>query len=108
MKTHRTDLVSLIPGLAFVTLAVAALGGAVEIDLVRDLRWVWPALAITVGVLLLAGASRDRRTGTATTTSEEPAPAWVDDPTGDPTADPTGDTTSGTTSDTTDPDPTGL
>lgn len=60
MKTHRTDLVSLIPGLLLVAVAVGALTDNLDIDLVTA-EWAWPALLVALGLVVLASAGRRRR-----------------------------------------------
>jgi hypothetical protein len=58
VKRHRLDLVSLVPGAVFVAIAVASLRGW---DVTRiDYAWFWPAIAIGVAVVLIAGLLRGR------------------------------------------------
>lgn len=63
MTRHRTDLLSLLSGLAFIALAVAARNGVLRVTGPLDLRWVWPALLIGGGLTLLAGITRDDAAG---------------------------------------------
>lgn len=58
MTRHRTDPLSLLFGLVFVGVAVAAWNDALRLDTSLDLRWVWPALLIGGGLTLLAGLTR--------------------------------------------------
>ena len=60
MKRHPTDLLSLLPGLLFVTIAVVALAGGLTVDLLSA-DWVWPVALIALGVLVLASAGLGRR-----------------------------------------------
>lgn len=60
MKRHSTDLLSLLPGLLFVAIAVLALAGGLTVDLLSA-DWVWPSALIALGVLVLASAGRGRR-----------------------------------------------
>ena len=68
MKTHRTDLVSLVPGLLLVAVAVGALTDNLDIDLVTA-EWAWPALLVALGVVVLASAGRQRGTDEADDTA---------------------------------------
>lgn len=60
MKRHSTDLLSLLPGLLFVAIAVLALAGGLTVDLLAA-DWVWPSVLIALGVLVLASAGLGRR-----------------------------------------------
>ncbi len=60
MKRHPTDLLSLLPGLLFVAIAVVALAGGLTVDLLSA-DWVWPSVLIALGVLVLASAGLGRR-----------------------------------------------
>ncbi len=57
MKRHPLDLVSLVPGLLFVVVGIVSLTGALDV-LRIDYMWVWPAIAIVVGIILLASLLR--------------------------------------------------
>ena len=59
MTTHRTDLVSLVPGLLLVAVAIGALTDNLDIDLVTA-EWAWPALLVALGLVVLASAGRRR------------------------------------------------
>ena len=59
MKTHRTDLVSLVPGVLFVGIAIIAFADRLTLEL-ADARWVWPALLIVLGLAVLASAGLGR------------------------------------------------
>lgn len=69
MTRHRTDLLSLLFGLAFIALAVAARNGALRFTSPPDLRWIWPALLIGGGLSLLAGLTRSDATADAPETA---------------------------------------
>lgn len=58
MTPHRTDLASLLPGLAFVALAVLAAADRIGFDTTFEWRWVWPVVLIGAGFALLAGLGR--------------------------------------------------
>lgn len=62
MKTHRTDLVSLIPGLLFVLIGGLALFDAIDLSALRA-DWVWPTLLIGAGVAVLLTTVRPDRDG---------------------------------------------
>lgn len=82
MKTHRTDLVSLVPGLLLVAIAVGALTDNLDIDLFTA-EWVWPALLVALGLVVLASAGRprsDQPGATAGHVDETPRPAPADEP----------------------------
>ena len=75
MKTHRTDLVSLVPGLLLVAVAVGALTDDLHIDLVTA-EWAWPALLVALGLVVLASTGRQRGADEAEDTAahvEEPS-----------------------------------
>ena len=60
MNRHPLDAVSLVFGLIFVSLAVAALFDAIDFGLF-DVDWLWPAVLIGSGiaVLLTLGSRQD-------------------------------------------------
>lgn len=59
MQRHDLDPTSLISGLLFVGLAVLFLSDRVgALDL--QVRWVWPALLMGLGIALLASGPRRR------------------------------------------------
>jgi hypothetical protein len=62
MKTHPTDLVSLIPGLLFLLIGGLALFDAIDLR-VLSVDWVWPALLIGAGVAVLLTTVRPDRDG---------------------------------------------
>lgn len=80
MTRHPTDLLSLLFGLSFMALAVAARSGVLRITGSIELRWIWPALLIGGGLSLLAGLTR------SDTTARAPA-ADTPDEAGDPPGD---------------------
>lgn len=51
MRRHELDLLSLIAGLLFLVVGIASLAGADVLNV--DLRWLWPSLAIFVGLIVL-------------------------------------------------------
>lgn len=73
MKRHPFDLVSFIPGVLAVAIALVALGGGLTLDLLAT-EWVWPTVLVGMGLLVLASAGIGRR-----------APAPTDTPAPDPT-----------------------
>lgn len=74
MKRHPFDLVSFVPGVLAVTIALVALGGGLTIDLLAT-DWVWPAVLVGLGLVVLASAGIGRR---APTPADEPGVADVD------------------------------
>ncbi len=72
MKTHATDWWSFVFGAIYVVIAGGILV-AMETGELIDLRWLVPALSITAGVALIAGAVGSSRQ--AKGRDEEPAPA---------------------------------
>jgi hypothetical protein len=58
---HGADPVSLIGGLVFAAAGVVVLAG--RIDLLDQARWLWPALLVVTGLVLLIGAARKGRAG---------------------------------------------
>ncbi|MEX0868706.1 MAG: hypothetical protein WD011_03450 [Nitriliruptoraceae bacterium] len=64
MRTHRLDVLSLVFGLLFVLIAIAALADAVFLS-VTDLRWVLPTLFVALGLaLVVSSMRRDTAPGT--------------------------------------------
>jgi cytochrome c-type biogenesis protein CcmH/NrfF len=57
VRRHDLDGLSLLSGLVFLALGSAFLTGRVDVLRLNPL-WLWPALAILVGVVLLAGLRR--------------------------------------------------
>lgn len=60
MKRHPFDLVSFVPGVLAVAIAVVALADGLTIDLLTT-DWVWPTVLVGLGVLILASAGIGRR-----------------------------------------------
>ena len=60
MKTHSTDLLSFVPGVLCVAVAVAALAGGLTLDVLAT-EWVWPTVLVGLGLLVLATAGMGRR-----------------------------------------------
>lgn len=60
MKTHPTDLLSFVPGVLCVAVAVAALAGGLTLDVLAT-EWVWPTVLVGLGLLVLASAGMGRR-----------------------------------------------
>lgn len=77
MTRHRLDTLSLVSGLLFTAIGVAALFDAIDLD-VFTTDWVWPAVLIGAGVAVLLtltsreGPSRDDR-DTRPLADEDPA-----------------------------------
>ena len=63
MHRHPMDLMSFVPGLVFVGIAVVTLADGLTLDLLTA-EWVWPVVLILLGVGVLASAGR-RRGGAA-------------------------------------------
>jgi cytochrome c-type biogenesis protein CcmH/NrfF len=57
VKRHALDLVSLVPGLVFVVVGIVSLTGTLDVQRI-DYMWVWPAIAIVLGIILLASLLR--------------------------------------------------
>lgn len=72
MRTHRSDLVSLVMGLVFLALGLRFLQPGAQVWRM-DWSWVWPAVLLLGGVLVLASA-RSRAIDV------RPAVQSVDDP----------------------------
>lgn len=85
MKSHPTDLVSFVPGVLCVAIAIVALAGGLTID-VLSADWLWPSVLIVLGLLVLATAGMGRRAP-----REVSEPAAAEAPTDD-----AGDVASGT------------
>ena len=78
MRTHRSDLVSLVMGIIFVALGVRFLQPGAQIWSI-DWSWLWPAALLLGGVLVLASArSRDR--DREHDRERDPAPATDESP----------------------------
>lgn len=60
MKRHPLDLLSLLPGLAFVGIAVLTLAGGLSVDLLAS-DWFWPSVLVVLGLVVLVPAGRNRR-----------------------------------------------
>ena len=60
MRRHDLDLLSLLAGLLFVAVGVAALSVGRE-DLTDTLKWIWPATLLVLGVGLLVASARQNR-----------------------------------------------
>lgn len=73
MKTHPTDLASLIPGVLFILIATVALAGGLTVDLLAA-DWVWPSALIILGLLVLATAGLGGRGRRATDEADERVP----------------------------------
>ena len=63
MRRHPTDLLSLVPGVVSVTVALVALAGGLTLDVLAT-DWVWPTVLIGLGLLVLATAGIGRRAPT--------------------------------------------
>ena len=60
MRRHSANFTGLLAGLLFIGVGSYAL--AVGPDRLADqLRWVWPAILLGLGIALLAGSSRQHR-----------------------------------------------
>ena len=79
MKTHPTDLISLVPGLVSVAVAIVALAGGLTLDALAT-DWVWPAVLIGLGLLVLATAGIGRREPATAQGPEDTADEVADEP----------------------------
>lgn len=75
MKPHRTDLVSFVPGVVFVVVALAALFGGLRLDALAT-EWFWPVSLVVIGIVVLVTSSRS---GTDAA-ERSPGDAGPDDP----------------------------
>lgn len=69
MKTHPTDLVSFVPGVIAVAIAVVALAGGLTVDALST-EWVWPTVLVGLGLMVLATAGIGRRVPTSAPTDD--------------------------------------
>ena len=76
MNRHPLDLVSLIPGLAFVLIAAASLVRAAPGDSIA-LGLRVPLTLVAVGVAGLVGALRGAGVGSSDSPDEQPPPAGL-------------------------------
>ncbi len=60
MRTHPTDLLSLVPGVVAVAVAIVALAGGLTLDVLAT-DWIWPTVLVGLGLLVLATAGLGRR-----------------------------------------------
>lgn len=84
MSRHPLDALSLVFGLLFAALGVAALYDAIDFELL-SLDWLWPAALIGSGIAVLLTLGSRQPTGESAGT--EPGPAvdtTVHDGAGDP------------------------
>lgn len=79
MRTHPTDLLSFVPGVVSVTVAIVALAGGLTLDALAT-DWVWPAVLIGLGLLVLATAGIGRRTPATAQGPEDARDEVVDEP----------------------------
>lgn len=61
MSRHEVDLFSLLTGLAVIVLAATQLLG-ITLDVSVDMRYLWPALLVVLGLLGLISVWRATRT----------------------------------------------
>lgn len=61
MSRHEVDLFSLLTGLAVIVLAATQLLG-ITLDVSVDMRYLWPALLVGLGLLGLISVWRATRT----------------------------------------------
>lgn len=80
MKRHPFDLVSFVPGVLAVTIALVALGGGLTIDLLAT-DWVWPAVLVGLGLVVLASAGIGRRAPSPSDEPDADEPVVSDEPT---------------------------
>ncbi len=59
MQRHRFDPLSLIPGVVFVAVGIAALSGTIRIQTIAW-DWVWPITLLVIGALLVPTGFRSR------------------------------------------------
>ena len=59
MTRRNPDPISLVFGAGFVALGVVSIAG--RIDLLADAQWVWPAVLVAVGIIMLARMAGGRR-----------------------------------------------
>lgn len=75
MKRHPTDLVSFIPGVLFVAVAITALAGGLRLDTL-DSDWIWPVTLVVLGLVVLVSSGltgRSRGADAPEATETEPA-----------------------------------
>ena len=70
MIRRSPDPVALTFGAGFITLGATAIAG--RVDLLGDSQWVWPAVLVAVGIIMLAAVVR-RRTETGSGAGRPPA-----------------------------------
>jgi hypothetical protein len=78
MTRRRPDVVSLLAGIVFLGIGITVIAG--RVGAFSDTRWVWPAVLVVVGVIMLGavvGSSRRRHdTPHATPRDEQDASSW--------------------------------
>lgn len=58
-REDRPRVLPLLFGLFFVACGLIALVG--RVDLIADAHWVWPAVLVALGIIILAGSTRRAR-----------------------------------------------